>query len=201
MTPQATFEELVTRELDVLYDGAQLLTGEDARAEALVLSVVVDASRRYERGVDGFTFRKWIVSQLVQRYLDHLFEIGELPDPAAQSPIGDRAESPVPDEAQMSHLLNNLASLDDAAPDELGTVVRRAMEALPVHLRAALWLVDMLEFTYAEAANTADLTLRELQDWLYRARRELQARLVLSLRDGACGRRSATGTSEGFGVH
>jgi DNA-directed RNA polymerase specialized sigma24 family protein len=101
----------------------------------------------------------------------------------------------------MSQLLHNMASLDDAAPDRLGRLVRRAMEALPVHLRAALWLVDVMEFTYAEAARAADLSPRELRDWLYSARRELQARLVMSLRDGAPDRRSATGTSEGFGVH
>ncbi len=190
MAAHETFEEKVGQALDALFDGATLLTGNLERAEALVVSVVVDAARRRERQLDGERFRRWIVGRMVRSYIEYREEQPErsaVIEPAQRAtPDGDPAawERPGPelDETGVEGLLRNLEALSVSA-ERLGRVIRAQMMRLGTEERVALWLVNVLGFGYSEAAAALEIGRPELRQRLYRGRRELQARLAVALRE------------------
>ena len=57
MNEPGTYEERVGRSIDALYDTATILTGDRERAESLVVTAVVEASRRYRRDPPEGDFR------------------------------------------------------------------------------------------------------------------------------------------------
>lgn len=181
MRDRETFEEKVSEALDALYDGADLLTGEPARAEALVIGVVVEAARAaHPPPLEPEDFRTWILGRLVRHYLDYIDASGDAePRPAASVP--DPAAAPAREET--GALVEGLNRLDASAPGRLGELIRGAMGELPVRERAAMWLVDVMEFGYADAARSLGIRLRVLRETLYRARRDLQLRLGAALRE------------------
>ncbi|MFQ5690518.1 MAG: RNA polymerase sigma factor [Gemmatimonadota bacterium] len=186
-----TFEEKVSQALDALFDGATLLAGDERRAEELVVSIVVHASRRWSAVGDAEAggFLKWIVGRLVRQYLEYAEERDKGRDGDGEATRHERpgfeAVAPVEraglGEATVDGLLPRLEALEDSSPDELGRLIRRCMRELPGEERAAMWLVDVMEFSYAEAARALKVDRRNLRERLFRARRELQARVAIGL--------------------
>lgn len=179
-TPE-TFEEKVSRSLNALSDGARLLTEDPGRAESLVVSVVVGASRIYGRSEVEGDFSKWIVGRMVKQYLDYLEETGEWPEnepvrsPEALERFTRSSASDV------DAMLRGMNALEADGSDRLGHLLRATMQRLGLLERTALWLVNVTDFTYAEASAALELSPIELRDTLLRARRELQARLAIEL--------------------
>lgn len=176
-----TFEEKVSSVLNALSDGALLLTGNPTSAETLVVGVVVDSSRTCSRPVVDGEFRVWIVRRMVKQYLDPLEEAGgwterEAPRvPGAVEPLSPAADTDV------DAMLRGMTALERADSDRLARLIRRAMEQLGLLERTVLWLVNVMGFSYAQTSAAVGLPPIELRDTLLRARRELQARLVLAL--------------------
>lgn len=182
MTGRETFEDKVGAALDALYDGADLLTGEARRAESLVLSVVVEAARAYPASGATRDFRQWILSRLVRHYLDYANSAGHAEARAvSEGPVGE--EGGIGDSAERAGLVEELTRLDEAAPDRLRDLIRRSMRRLPLRERSALWLVNVMDFGYGETARALGVSPSEVRDLLYRARRDLQVRLALALRE------------------
>ncbi len=181
MKATETFEEKTSRSLNALSDGARLLTGSPDRAESLVLSVVVDASRVYGRSVVDGDFGKWIVGRMVKQYLDYLDETGGWPeDEAVSSP--DALERFAPSsESDVDAMLRGMSALATGESDRLGQLIRAAMQQLGLLERTVLWLVNVMDFSYSQTAGVLALNPIELRDTLLRARRELQARLAIAL--------------------
>ncbi len=181
MKATETFEERVSRSLNALSDGARLLTGNPDRADSLVVSVVVDASRVYARSeVDG-DFGKWIVGRMVKQYLDYLDGTGGWPeDEPVRSP--DALERFThSSESDVDAMLRGMSALEAGDSDRLGHLIRSAMGQLGLLERTVLWLVNVMGFSYAETSAVVGLNPIELRDTLLRARRELQARLAIAL--------------------
>lgn len=202
MDARETFEDRVSRTLDVLFDGASLLTREPRRAEDLVVSVVVDAARRYTGLREQREFRKWIVGRLVKQYLEfagaadteRLEEAG--PDEAADVRVpATRAAAGEGHDA----LFARLSFLDRRDPEKLDRIIRESMEELPLVERAAVWLVGALDFSYGEAAAILGVPVRELRGTLFRARRELQARVSVALQGETPGGRRTGREGGGHG--
>lgn len=173
MEERETFEELVGPTLDALFDGARLLTGDPARAEDLVVSVVMDAWRRYGRLDRPADFRGWIVGRLVGRYLDHA-DGGSAEEARTEAGTASPASSPGPAEPTLETLVMDLAVLERSAPRRLGEIIRRSIRALPMRERLSVWLVDVMDFSYLEAARAMGLASGEFRRILFGARRELQ---------------------------
>jgi RNA polymerase sigma-70 factor (ECF subfamily) len=55
--------------------------------------------------------------------------------------------------------------------------VRRAIEQLPEHFRAALVLCEYEEMSYDQIAETLNVTLAQVKTWLHRGRRQLAEKL------------------------
>jgi DNA-directed RNA polymerase specialized sigma24 family protein len=176
-----TFEEKISRSLNALSDGARLLTGSAGRADSLVLSVVVDASRVYARSeVDG-DFSKWIVGRMVKQYLDYVDETDGWPEnEPVSSPDAPERFAPS-SESDVDAMLQGMSNLETGDSDRLGQMIRAAMQQLGLLERTVLWLVNVMDFSYAETAGVLALNPIEVRDTLLRARRELQARLAIAL--------------------
>lgn len=193
MSEGETFEERVSADLDALYDGAALLTGEPARAEALIVSVVVEAARATNPPEDPEEFRKWILGRLVRHHLAYVDAIRTGEESAASSADGEPGSSPAASET----LVDDLARWEAAAPDRLNDLIRRAIGGLPLRERAALWLVNVIDFRYTEAAAALDVRLSRLRELLYRARHELQLRMAVALRAAPRNGRDVASSSGG----
>lgn len=55
--------------------------------------------------------------------------------------------------------------------------VRRAIEQLPEHFRAALVLCEYEQMSYVDIAQVLDVTVAQVKTWLHRGRRQLAERL------------------------
>lgn len=185
MSERRTFEERVSGALDALYDGAELLCGEARRAEALVVSVIVEAARvPVPRPPDDpGEFRKWILARLVRHYLDYADSTASPESPATPLAPGVERASPPEEPPETRALVEDLARWDAAAPERLGALIRGSIAGLPLRERAALWLVNVMDFRYTEAADALGVRLGHLRQVLYRARRELQLRVAVALRE------------------
>lgn len=181
MNDSETFEEKVSGSLNALSDGAHLLTGDADGAEALVVNVVVEASRVHGRSEIEGDFGKWIIGRMVKRYLGYVEEAGDRPavEPVRAPDAWERSLSR--SESDVDALLRGMNALEAGDSDRLGHLIRVAMRQLGLRERAALWLVNVIGFGYTDAAAALELSPIELRDTLLRARRELQARLALAL--------------------
>lgn len=61
--------------------------------------------------------------------------------------------------------------------DETVAQVRRAIDQLPEHFRAALVLCEYEQMSYVEIAKVLDVTVAQVKTWLHRGRRQLAERL------------------------
>lgn len=181
MKASETFEDKISRSLNALADGARLLTGSPGSAESLVLSVVVDASRVYARSEVEGDFGKWIVGRMVKQYLDYLDETGGWLENTPVSSPESSERFPYSSESDADAMLRGMSALESGDSDRLGHLIRAAMRELGLLERTVLWLVNVMEFSYAETAAVLALNQSELRDTLLRARRELQARLAVAL--------------------
>lgn len=168
MMMKRTYEERIGDAVDALYDGALLLTGSRERAEALVLDVVVEGARAYQGGVRPSNLEKWIVGRLFRQAVEFERENGGLADPA---PVVEAFDGEMPD-------------LENEEPSRLDEMFRSTLLELPLLRRAAVWLVGSMGFSYAEGADALGVEGAEFRGLLYGARREMQARLAVTLRDG-----------------
>ena len=71
---------------------------------------------------------------------------------------------------------------------ELGHLIRRYSESLPVKYRVVFALCDVQGLSYEETAQTLDLSIAAVKSRLHRARLNLRERLGLYLRDGKAAR-------------
>ncbi len=55
--------------------------------------------------------------------------------------------------------------------------VRRAIDQLPEHFRAALVLCEYEELSYAQIAETLNASVPQIKTWIFRARRQLEQKL------------------------
>lgn len=187
MEERETFEERVGPALDALFDGALLLVEDRPRAEDLVVAAVLDASRRYRAVNPPRDFRKWIVGGLVRWYLerdDRAAEDAVVAPGGGGAPVGtDPPEEGAPGAVgALGTLAADLAVLEREDPARLGRLVRGSLRKLPARRRLAVWLVDVMEFSYAEASRAMGSGADDFRETLYRARRDLQPLLGPAVR-------------------
>jgi len=179
----------VSGSIDAMFDGARLMTGDAARGEALVVASVVEASRRYRREPPEENFDRWILTRLIRQYARHADRFA---DPHEVVGEEDGARPPfvvsvtLPDdrpvaESDVQSLMARMLDAHDHEPDRLSAMVRAEMAYLPLTERVALWLVSVVGFDYRTAAATLEMGVADLRQVLLHARRELQARLAVSL--------------------
>jgi DNA-directed RNA polymerase specialized sigma24 family protein len=168
-----TFEELATREIDGLYQGALFLTaGDEDDAENLLLDTLGRSFNRFRASQDVEDISRWLEGRLVSTFLE-------------THPRDARAGRPAaPLERIPTHSHEIFAGLD--APG-----LHMAAAAVPWAARAALWLVLLRRWPYADASDVMGVDEGVLKD-LLRYRHTLMGAILGGL-SGKAGARRASG--------
>ncbi len=133
-----TYEEKVGKALDTLYPGALFLAaGDQAQAERLVVDTVTGALRSDVETADIST--KWFEGQMAKRFLE-------------RNPSPDTIRQP-------AHPSGSVKEIDAAQ-------LLEGVAFVPGWSRAALWLVLLRQWSYAEVRDALDVSTESLSEML-----------------------------------
>jgi RNA polymerase sigma-70 factor (ECF subfamily) len=169
------------------YGGDNLAPGSGQDLDGLFERLVRDHSPRLQAIARGIVGRRFSPEDVVQQALANLYEHRARYDWSEPLPLLRRA---VVNEALRLLRRPAMTPIDtvdvgqDASPDrslltnELVEQVRRAIDQLPDHFRAALVLCEYERMSYPEIAQELGITLQQTKTWIFRARRQLEQKLA-----------------------
>jgi RNA polymerase sigma-70 factor (ECF subfamily) len=167
------FEEDALALSDQVYRVARHLVGSREEAEDLMQEAYARAFRSWQSFRPGTNLRAWLLRILTNLNIDRGRKIQRTPDTQ-------------PLEEGDSFLYNKLEeSVGDESPDEERVVERlsqdsvvSALSAVPHDFRDVVVLVDIGDFSYADAAQILDIPIGTVMSRLHRGRRLLKTRLA-----------------------
>jgi len=167
------FEEEALQLSDQVYRVARRMVSTREEAEDLVQDTYARAFRSWQQYTPGTNLRAWLLRILTNLNIDRGRRVQRTPE---QQPLeeGDyylynRLESTMPDEnPDEERVLERLSQ--NAVVDALAEV--------PHDFRDVLVLVDIGEFSYAEAAQILDIPIGTVMSRLHRGRRILKQQLA-----------------------
>jgi RNA polymerase sigma-70 factor (ECF subfamily) len=167
------FEEEALRLADQLYQVARHLTGSREEAEDLMQDTYARAFRSWRSFTPGTNLRAWLMRIMTNLNIDRGRRSQRTPDAR-------------PLEESDYYLYNRLAETRrDESPQEEEVVERlsqgdavTALSAVPHDFRDVVVLVDIGDFTYADAAQILDIPLGTVMSRLHRGRRILKSKLA-----------------------
>src|SRR4051794_38745299 len=167
------FEEEALELSDQVYRVARRLVGSREEAEDLVQDTYARAFRAWQQYQPGTNLRAWLFRILTNLNID-------------RGRRAQRAPDAQPLEEGDYFLYNKLeSSMGDENPDEERVVERlsqshivEALAEVPHNFRDVVVLVDIGEFSYAEAAQILDVPVGTVMSRLHRGRRALKQNLA-----------------------
>jgi RNA polymerase sigma-70 factor (ECF subfamily) len=167
------FEEEALELSDQVYRVARRLVGSREEAEDLMQETYARAFRSWQQYQPGTNLRAWLLRILTNLNIDRGRRIQRQPDTQ-------------PLEEGDYYLYNRLEStIGDENPDEervLGRLSQNtvvdALAEVPHDFRDVLVLVDIGDFSYADAAQILDIPLGTVMSRLHRGRRALKQNLA-----------------------
>ena len=162
-----TFEELASQHIDVLYRGALFLSGGEARsAERMLVDTLVEAAPLYAPGLQP-TPQRWLEGTMARRSV------------SAAAP----ADRPLTARSRGRPL--DILRVESLEAGELFV----AAGSVPATARAALWLVTLRRWSYADAGRALGVPPTEIPALLEHRTTLLERALALrgSVRDRARG--------------
>jgi RNA polymerase sigma-70 factor (ECF subfamily) len=167
------FEEEALQLSDQVYRVARRLVGSREEAEDLVQLTYERAFRSWQQFQPGTNLRAWLLRILTNLNIDRGRRVQRTPE---QQPL----------EEGDYYLYNRLEStISDENPDEERVIERLSQDAVVEALselshdfRDVVVLVDIGEFSYAEAAQILDIPVGTVMSRLHRGRRQLKSKLA-----------------------
>ena len=167
------FEEEALGLADQVYRVARRLVGSREEAEDLVQETYARAFRSWQSFTPGTNMRAWLLRILTNLNLDRGRRIQRTPD---LQPL----------EESDYYLANKLASAGGEEILEQDQVVARlsqnsvvdALSDIPPQYRDVVVLVDIGDFSYADAAQILDVPIGTVMSRLHRGRRALKQRMA-----------------------
>jgi RNA polymerase sigma-70 factor (ECF subfamily) len=167
------FEEEALEFADQVYRVARRLVGTREEAEELVQETYARAFRSWRSYTPGTNMRAWLLRILTNLNTDRGRRIQRTPD---MQPL----------EEGDYFLANKLAAAEGEQVLDQERVVERlsqngvvdALASLPHDFRDVVVLVDLGEFSYAEAAQILDVPIGTVMSRLHRGRRILKQKLA-----------------------
>ncbi|MFL5941822.1 MAG: sigma-70 family RNA polymerase sigma factor [Gaiellaceae bacterium] len=166
------FEEDALALSDQVYRVARHLAGSREEAEDLVQETYARAFRSWRQFTPGTNLRAWLLRILTNLNID-------------RGRRQQRAPQMTPLETNDYYLYDKLAESGDGVSDEQRVVERlsqddivAALSAVPHDFRDVLVLVDLGDFSYADAAQILDIPVGTVMSRLHRARRVLKRELA-----------------------
>jgi len=176
------FEEEALELSDQVYRVARRLVGSREEAEDLVQDAYARAFRSWRQYQQGTNLRAWLLRILTNLNIDHGRKQQRTPQSVSMDEQPDyflynKLESATPDEnPDEERVLDRLSQ--DSIVDALAEV--------PHDFRDTVVLVDIGEFSYADAAQILDIPIGTVMSRLHRGRRILKKNLADSVSaDGA----------------
>jgi RNA polymerase sigma-70 factor (ECF subfamily) len=168
---RARFEEEALTHAEQLYRIAVRLTGGRQSAEDLVQDTYLRAFRAWRSYRPGTNLAAWLATIMRNANLDELRRQSRRP---LQEPLDDDGDY---------YLYNRLAQASPQPQDEVlarlsGTAIVSALGDLPANFREVVVLVDVGDFTYADAAGILGIPIGTVMSRLYRGRRLLKRALA-----------------------
>lgn len=157
-TTEELFERAVRTHSRRLIAIARAIVGNRASAEDVVQQAVMNLfthRERYDWREPGGLMRRSVVNEALR-----ILRQPRMTVVADDHPSG-RSESPV----------------GGMIDEETVLQVRKAIDQLPEHFRAALVLCEYEQMSYVEIAGVLDVTVAQVKTWLHRGRRQLAERL------------------------
>jgi RNA polymerase sigma-70 factor (ECF subfamily) len=168
------FEEDALALSDQVYRVARHLVGNREEAEDLVQETYARAFRSWRSFTPGTNLRAWLLRILTNLNIDRGRRQQRQPD---QQPL----------EEGDYFLYNRLEETTDGVPDEERVVQRlsqndvvNALSEVPHDFRDVVVLVDIGDFTYADAAHILDIPVGTVMSRLHRGRRILKQAMAES---------------------
>lgn len=170
---RARFEEEALALADQVYRVARRLVGSREEAEDLVQEAYARAFRSWRSFTPGTNMRAWLFRILTNLNVDRGRRI-------------QRAPQTQPLEETDYYLANKVASAAGEDVLDQDVVVERlsqdavvsALSELPPQFREVVVLVDIGDFTYADAAQILDIPMGTVMSRLHRGRRLLKQNLA-----------------------
>jgi RNA polymerase sigma-70 factor (ECF subfamily) len=167
------FEDEALAFADQVYRVARRLVGSREEAEDLVQETYARAFRSWRSFTPGTNMRAWLLRILTNLNVDRGRRIQRTPQ---QQPL----------EESDYYLANKLASAGGEEVLEQEQVVERmsqdsvvnALASIQPQFRDVVVLVDIGDFTYADAAQILDIPIGTVMSRLHRGRRALKQRLA-----------------------
>lgn len=167
------FEEEALELADQVYRVARRLVGSREEAEDLVQDTYARAFRSWQSYTPGTNLRAWLLRILTNLNIDRGRRVQRAPE---QTPLEERDY----------YLANKLAGQAGEDVLEQERVVERlsqdaivnALSSLPHDFRDVVVLVDLGEFSYADAAQILDIPIGTVMSRLHRGRRQLKQKLA-----------------------
>jgi RNA polymerase sigma-70 factor, ECF subfamily len=165
------FEEDALTHAEHLYRIALRLTGSPQAAEDLVQDTYLRALRSWRSYQPGTNLAAWLATIMRNANLDDLRRQSRRP---VSEPL---------DEGGDYYLYNRLAEASPQPQDEVlarlsGNAIVSAVADLPPSFREVVVLVDVGDFSYAEAAGILGIPIGTVMSRLYRGRRLLKRALA-----------------------
>src|SRR6201993_550393 len=168
------FEEEALELSDQVYRVARRIAGSREEAEDLVQQTYERAFRSWRQYTPGTNLRAWLLRILTNLNID-------------RGRRQQRAPQMQPLEANDYFLYDRLAENGDGVSDEQRVVERlsqddivTALSAVPHDFRDVLVLVDLGDFSYADAAQILDIPVGTVMSRLHHGRRILKRELAES---------------------
>ncbi len=167
------FEEEALEFSDQVYRVARRLASSREEAEDLVQDTYARAFRSWQQYQPGTNLRAWLLRILTNLNIDRGRKVQRTPDlqPLEEGDyyLYNRLESTMPDENPDEERVIERLSQDS---------IVEALAEIPHDFRDAVVLVDIGEFSYAEAAQILDIPVGTVMSRLHRGRRQLKQKLA-----------------------
>src|SRR6201996_3308818 len=167
------FEEEALQLSDQVYRVARRLVGSREEAEDLVQLTYERAFRAWQQCQPGTNLRAWLLRILTNLNIDRGRRVQRTPDlqPLEEGDyyLYNRLESTMPDENPDEERVIERLSQDS---------IVEALAEIPHDFRDVVVLVDIGEFSYAEAAQILDIPVGTVMSRLHRGRRQLKVKLA-----------------------
>lgn len=172
------FEALVMPLVPRLSAGARRLTRSPQDAADLLQETFLRAYRTFDNFAAGTNARAWLFTIMYSIFANAYHTRQRQIETVSIEAWEQRFQREIEfEDTNAQRLL-----LEAAVGVELSAAVNEALLALPEVFRSALWLVDVEELSYEEAASVVSCPVGTLRSRLFRARRAMAAMLLADAR-------------------